>query len=100
MRLLATVVGDAGKSLIRGAIWEIGASSYRVHVHLVRSATRLDISQSVTSVVSITGTTWQGALDTAIARVMTEAGTPVQNIRVHVVPRNSETHRARGGSDE
>jgi hypothetical protein len=35
MGLIVTLTGDAGKYLIRGAIWELGASSYRAYVHLV-----------------------------------------------------------------
>jgi hypothetical protein len=43
MGLIVTRTGDAGKYLIRGAIWELGASSYRAYVHLVPTGSRLDL---------------------------------------------------------
>jgi len=89
MRLFVTLTGDVGKDLIRGAIWELDASSYLAYVHIVPSA-RLDISRSVSSVVSVTGATWEGVLDTAIARVMTAIGQPVQNLQVRAPPHNSK----------
>ena len=87
MSLLVTVIGDAGKYLIRGAIWDLGPSSYRAYVHLVPLGPRLDGSRSV---VSVSGPTVQRALDAAIAQVMTTAGTPVQNLVVRAAPRASE----------
>jgi hypothetical protein len=90
MGLLVTLTGDAGNYLIRGAIYELAASSYCAYVHLVPSGPRVDFSRSVVSVVSVGGTTSQGVLDTAIARVMTATGTPVQNLRVLAAPRNPE----------
>jgi hypothetical protein len=89
MRLFVTLTGDVGKDLVRGAIWELDASSYLAYVHIVPSA-RLDSSRSVSSVVSVTGPTWEGVLDTAIARVMTAIGQPVQNLQVRAPPRNSK----------
>jgi hypothetical protein len=90
MGLVVTLSGDAGKYLIRGAIWDLGASSYHAYVHLVPPGLAFDFSRSVISVVSVNGPTLQEVLDVAIARVMTTAGTPVQNLRVRAAPRNSE----------
>ena len=90
MSLLVTLTGDAGNYLIRGAIYELAAASYRAYVHLVPLGPRLDFSRSVVSVVSVGGPTLQGVLDTAIARVMTATGTPVQDLRVLAARRNSE----------
>ena len=90
MRLFVTLTGDVGKDLIRGAIWELDASSYFAYVRIVPSAPLLDISRSVNSVVSVTGPTWEGVLDTAIARVMTAIGQPVQNLQVRAPPHNSK----------
>ena len=89
MSLIVTLAGNAGKYLIRGAIWEFGASSYRAYVHLVPSGPRLDF-QSVVSVVSVTGPTSQQVLDAAIGQVMTTAKAPVQNLQVRTAPRGSE----------
>jgi hypothetical protein len=94
MSLVVTLTGDAGKYLIRGAIWELGASSYHAYVHLVPLGHRLDLSRSAASVVSVDGPTLQKVLDAAIGRVMTTTGTLVQNIQVRAAPRNSETQRA------
>jgi hypothetical protein len=94
MGLVVTLTGDADKYLIRGAIWDLGASSYRAYVHLVPSAPRLDHFRSVVSVVSVNGPTLEKVLDAAIARVMTTIGTPVQNVQVRAAPRNSEALRA------
>jgi hypothetical protein len=82
MRLLVTLTGHAGEYLIRGAIWKRTGPSYRAYVHLVPAAPGRDLSRSISSVVSVGGPTWEGVLDTAIARVMTKTGTPVQNLRV------------------
>jgi hypothetical protein len=89
MSLIVTLTGDAGKYLIRGAIWEFGASSYRAYVHLVPSGPRLDF-QSEVSVVSVSGPTSQQVLDAAIGQVMTTAKAPVQNLQVRAAPRDSE----------
>ena len=97
MGLNVTLTGDAGKYLIRGAIWDLGTSSYRAYVHLVPSGLRLDLFRSVISVVSVTGPTLQKVLDAAIARVMFTAGTPVQNLQVRAAPRNSEAGYASSG---
>jgi hypothetical protein len=85
--LIVTFTGDADTYLIRGAIWELGASSYRAYVHVVPPG--FD-SRSVPFVVSVNGPTLRKALDKAIARVMTTTGMLVQNIQVHAAPRNSE----------
>ena len=90
MGLIVTLTGDAGKYLIRGAIWELGASSYRAYVHLVPPGPRLDLVQSAVSVVSVTGPSLEKVLDAAIAQVMTTVGAPVQNLDVRAVPRDSE----------
>ena len=90
MALLVTISGDASNYLIRGAIWEVGTSSYRARVHLVPAASRADLSQSPISVVSAGGLTLHGALDQAIARVMTAVGAPVQNLEVRAAPRHAE----------
>jgi hypothetical protein len=87
MGLLVTVIGDAGKYLIRGAIWDLGASSYRAYVHLIPLEPGLDRSRSV---VSVSGPTVERALDAAIAQVMTTTGTPVQNLVVRAAPHASE----------
>jgi len=79
MALLVTLRGDAGNYRIKGAIWELGASSYRAYVHLVPSARRRELAQSV---VSVGGPTLQKVLDTAVARVRTTTGTPVENLMV------------------
>jgi hypothetical protein len=86
MGLVVTLTGDTSKYLIRGAIWKLGASSYRAYVHLVPSAPRVDLFRSVLSVVSGDGPTLQKVLDAAIGRVMTATGTPVQNIEVRAPP--------------
>ena len=91
MALLVTVIGDAGKYLIRGAIWELGASYFRAYVHLIPSGPGLDLSRSV---LSVSGPTLQRALDAALAQVMTTAGTPVQNLLVRAAPRASEASSA------
>ena len=90
MSLRVTLTGDAANYLIRGAIYEVAAAYYRAYVHLVPLGPRLDFSRSVVSVVSVGGQTFQEVLDTAIARVVTATGTPVQNLRVLAAPRDSE----------
>jgi hypothetical protein len=97
MGLTVTLTGDAGKYLIRGAIWDLGASSYRAYVHLVPSGPRLDLFRSAISVVSVTGPTLQKVLDTAIGRVMVAAGAPVQNLQVRAASQNSEAGYAPSG---
>lgn len=94
MSLVLTLTGNAGNYLIRGAIWELGASSYRAYVHLVPSGPRLDLSRSVASIVSVAGTTSQKVLDAAITRVMATAGTPVQDLQVRAAPQHDETRYA------
>ena len=90
---IVTFTGDAGEHLVRGAIWGLGASSYRAYLHVVPSD--LDPSRSVPLVVSVNGPTLEKALDAAIAGVMTTAGIPVQNIQVHAAPRDSEAPNRR-----
>ena len=90
MGLLVTISGDASNYLIRGAILEVGASSYRAYIHLVPAASCTDPAQSAVSVVSAGGQTLEGVLDHAIARVMTAVGAPVQNLEVRTAPRHSE----------
>jgi hypothetical protein len=94
MALVVTLTGDADEYLIRGAIWDLGGSSYHAYVHLVPLAPRLDLFRSATLVVSVDGPTLQKVLDAAIGRVMTTLGKPVQNLQVHAAPRTSETQRA------
>jgi len=91
--LIVTFTGDAGKHLVRGAIWELGASAYRAYVHVVPPG--LDSSRSVPLVVSVNGPTLRKALDAAIARVMTTTGMLVQNIQVHAAPRDCEAPNER-----
>lgn len=91
MGLIVTLTGEAGTYLIRGAIWDLGTSSYRAYVHLVPSTPRLDLFRSGISVVSATGPTWQEVLDAAIAQVMVAAGAPVQNVQVSAAPQEFET---------
>jgi len=97
MSLLVTLRGNADKYLLRGAIWEIAASSYRAYVHLVPSGHRPDLYGSAFTVVTATGPTLQEALDAAVARAMTAAGAPVKNLQVRHAPRDSEVRGA--GSD-
>lgn len=94
MRLLVTLSGDVGRYRIRGAIWELGAHSYRADVHLVPSAPRLDHFEAVV-LVSVRGPSSQGVLDAATARVMTAIGKPVHNLQVRAVPHNSEASDGR-----
>lgn len=86
MGLLVTLRGHAGNYRIKGAIWELGASSYRAYVHLVPAISHRELAQSV---VSVGGPTLQEVLDAATARVRTTAGTPVEDLRVHAALRNS-----------
>ena len=90
MRLFVTLSGDAGRYLIRGAIWELGAYSYRADVHLVPSPPRLDLSEAVV-LLSVSGQSSQGVLDAATARVMTAIGKPVQNFHVRAAPHSSKS---------
>ena len=94
MSLLVTLTGNAGKYRLRGAIWEIAASSFRAYVHLVPSGLRPDLYGSAFAVVTATGPTLQKALDAAVARVMTAAGAPVKNLQVWHAPRDSEVRGA------
>jgi hypothetical protein len=91
--LIVTFTGDAGKHLVRGAIWELGASSYRAYVHVAPPG--LDSSRSVPLAVSVNGPTLRKALDAAIARVMTTTGMLVQNIQVRAAPRDCEAPNER-----
>lgn len=92
MGLLAHVRGNAGNYRIKGAIWELGAFSYRAYVHLVPAASRFDLSRSV---VSVGGVTLQEVLDAATARVMTTIGRPVEELEVRAAVRN-ETRASAG----
>ncbi len=94
MGLIVTLTGNAGKHLIRGAIWELGASSYRAYVHIVPSALGFDPSRAVPVVESVKGSTLQGAFDAAIGRVMTRTGNLVENLQVHAVSARTEEGRA------
>jgi len=94
MRLLVTLSGDVGKYLVRGAIWELGAHSYRADVHLVPPPPRLNLSEAVV-ILSVSGQSSQGVLDAAIARVMTAIGKPVQNLQVRAARHNSESPNGR-----
>jgi hypothetical protein len=94
MGLLVTLRGDAGNYRIKGAIWELGAASYRAYVHLVPAAARGELAQSV---LSVGGPTLQEVLDAAAARVRTTAGTPVENLRVHAALHASAARDAAPG---
>src|SRR5262249_16037162 len=94
MSLLVTLTGNADKYLLRGAIWEIAASSYRGYVHLVPCGQRPELYGSAFIVVTATGPTLQKALDAAVARAMTAAGAPVKNLQVQHAPRDSEVRGA------
>jgi hypothetical protein len=87
MRLCVTLVGEADKYLVRGTICQIDPGSYHADIHLFPMAR--NIVHFSTPVVSVAGSasTWQGALDTAISRVVLAAGKPMQNLRVQPVPR-------------
>ena len=88
MALIVTFTGDADKYLVSGAIWDFGPYSYQAYAHAVRPDA--DRSKSTPLVVSVNGPTLEKALDAAIARVMTAAGTPVKNLQVRHAPRDSE----------
>lgn len=88
MALIVTFTGDADKYLIRGAIWELGPSSYRAYVHVAPPVSTPPTA--IPLVVSVNGPTLENALDAAIARVMTATGTLVQNLQVRAAPRSSE----------
>jgi hypothetical protein len=94
MDLLVTLSGDVGSYLIRGAIWELRAYSYRADVHLVPSAPRPGRPEAIV-LVSVRGPSSQGVLDAATARVMTAIGKPVQNLQVRAAPRNAEASNGR-----
>lgn len=88
MALIVTFTGDADKYLIRGAIWELGASSYRAYVHVAPPVSTPPTS--VPLVVSVNGPTLEKALDAAIARVMTATGRLVRNVEVRGAAHSSE----------
>jgi hypothetical protein len=91
--LLAVLKGDAGSYRIKGAIWELGAFSYRAYVHLVPAASDPNLSRSV---VSVGGVTLQEVLDAATARVRTTVGRPVEKLEIRAALRNSETRASVG----
>ena len=79
MAIKALLQGDAGNFRIRGAIWELGAHSYRSYVHLVPTRKRTGVSRSV---VSADGGTMQEVLGATKARVSSTVGTPVESLEV------------------
>jgi hypothetical protein len=87
MAIKALLRGDAGNYQIRGAIWELGSSSYRAYVHLVPGALRPDLPRSV---VSVGGATLQEVLGAAKARVKSTVGTPVEELEVRSVQRDPD----------
>jgi hypothetical protein len=79
MTIRALLQGDAGNYRIRGAIWELGAHSYRAYVHLVPTQRRVNLPRSV---VSAEGMTLQEVLGATKARVSSTVGTPVESLEV------------------
>ena len=87
MPMTALLAGETGNYRIRGAIWELGSSSYRAYVHLVPGALRPDLPRSV---FSVGGATFQEVLGAAKARVRSTVGTPVEELEVRPVQRNPD----------
>jgi len=79
MAMKALLQGDAGNYRIRGAIWELGARSYRAYVHLVPARPRAGAARAV---VSADGMTLQEVLGATKARVSFTLGTPVKHLEV------------------
>ena len=79
MAMKALLQGDAGNYRIRGAIWELGARSYRAYVHLVPARPRAGAARAV---VSADGMTLQEVLGATKARVSFTVGTPVKHLEV------------------
>ena len=79
MAMKALLQGDAGNYRIRGAIWELGAHSYRAYVHLVPARPRAGAARAV---VSADGMTLQEVLGATKARVSFTVGTPVRHLEV------------------
>lgn len=84
MAMKALLRGEAGNYRIRGAIWELGSSSYRAYVHLVPGVLRPDLPRFV---VSVGGATLQEVLGAAKARVRSTVGMPVEELEVRPVQR-------------
>ena len=85
MAMKALLRGDAGHYRIRGAILELGSSSYRAYVHLLPGALRADLPRFV---FSVGGATLQEVLDAAKARVRSTVGTIVEELEVRPVERD------------
>lgn len=79
MAMKALLQGDAGNYRIRGAIWELGARSYRAYVHLVPARSRAGAARAV---VSADGMTLQEVLGATKARVSSTVGTPVESLEL------------------
>lgn len=79
MAMKALLQGDAGNYRIRGAIWELGARSYRAYVHLVPARPRAGADRTV---VSADGMTLQEVLGATKARVSSTVGTPVESLEL------------------
>jgi hypothetical protein len=78
MGLYALLGGRAEEYVIRGAVWELGPSSYRAYIHLRPQGAKpssLDRSQHLIRVAS---TSEQGILDSAKARVSSTLGLPAR----------------------
>jgi hypothetical protein len=87
MGLRAEIAGDAGSYRIRGAVWELGSSSYRAYVHVFPATPRPDLSRSV---VSADGMTLQEVVGAAKAQVRSTVGMPVERLEVRTIPRMSD----------
>jgi hypothetical protein len=79
MPMKAILEGNAGSYRLRGAIWELGASTYRAYVHVVPAAPHSGLSRSV---VSAEGATMQQALGAAEEEVRSTVGRPVESLEV------------------
>jgi hypothetical protein len=79
MGMKAILDGKAGLYRIRGAVWELGSSTFRAYVHLVPAAPYSGLSRAV---LSAEGATVQQVLGTATARVRSAVGGPVDSLQV------------------
>jgi hypothetical protein len=79
MAMRALLQGNAGANRIRGALWELGSSTYRAYVHLVPATPR---SGQRRSVLSAEGATLEQALGATEAQVESAVGHRVEHLEV------------------
>jgi hypothetical protein len=79
MGMKALLHGSAGPYELRGAIWEIGSSTFRAYIHLVPRAPDAGLSRSV---VSAEGTTVQDVLSETETHVRSAVGQPVESLEL------------------